>query len=111
MGTAFTKEHLDKILRYKCKVILNLDQDEAGVTNTIKIGDELLKNNIDSTVIVFEDYKDSDEFISKKGKVLGSSVCKSVDELHELICLHTAFQDETFTAHHNGIKRRSLCQD
>lgn len=68
MGTAFTKEHLDKILKYKCKVILNLDQDEAGVTNTIKIGDELLKNNIDSTVIVFEDYKDSDEFISKKGK-------------------------------------------
>ena len=68
MGTAFTKEHLDKILKYKCKVILNLDQDEAGVMNTIKIGDELLKNNIDSTVIVFEDYKDSDEFISKKGK-------------------------------------------
>lgn len=68
MGTAFTKEHLDKILRYKCKVILNLDQDEAGVTNTIKIGDELIKHNIDITVIVFEDYKDSDEFISKKGK-------------------------------------------
>lgn len=68
MGTAFTKEHLDKILKYKCKVILNLDQDEAGVTNTIKIGDELLKHNIDSTVIVFEDYKDSDEYISKKGK-------------------------------------------
>lgn len=68
MGTAFTKEHLDKILKYKCKVILNLDQDEAGVTNTIKIGDELLKYNIDTTVIVFDDYKDSDEFISKKGK-------------------------------------------
>lgn len=68
MGTAFTKEHLDKILKYKCKVILNLDQDEAGVTNTIKIGDELLKHNINSTVIVFEDYKDSDEYISKKGK-------------------------------------------
>ena len=68
MGTAFTKEHLDKILKYKCKVILNLDQDEAGVTNTIKIGNELLKHNIDSTVIVFENYKDSDEFISKKGK-------------------------------------------
>ena len=68
MGTAFTKEHLDKILKYKCKVILNLDQDEAGVTNTIKIGDELLKHNIDLTVIVFENYKDSDEFISKKGK-------------------------------------------
>ena len=68
MGTAFTKEHLDKILKYKCKVILNLDQDEAGDTNTIKIGDELLKHNIDLTVIVFENYKDSDEFISKKGK-------------------------------------------
>ena len=68
MGTAFTREHLDKIIKLKCKVILNLDQDQAGKTATINIGDELIKNNIDTTVIVFDDYKDSDEYIVHKGK-------------------------------------------
>ncbi len=68
MGTAFTKEHLDKIIKYKCKVVLNLDQDNAGVLATISIGDILLKNNIDVSVIVFDDYKDSDEYIINKGK-------------------------------------------
>ena len=68
MGTAFTKEHLLKIIKYKCKVVLNLDQDNAGVINTISIGDVLTKNNIDVSVIVFDDYKDSDEYINAKGK-------------------------------------------
>ena len=68
MGTAFTKDHLDKILKYKCRVVLNLDQDQAGVSATIAIGDLLIKNNIEVSVIVFDDYKDSDEFIIAKGK-------------------------------------------
>ena len=68
MGTAFTKDHLEKILKLKCKVILNLDQDNAGKIATISIGDELVKNNVDVSVIVFDDYKDSDEFIVNKGK-------------------------------------------
>ena len=68
MGTAFTKEHLDKIISYKCKVVLNLDQDNAGKTATIAIGDLLTKNNIETSVIVFDDYKDSDEYIVNKGK-------------------------------------------
>ena len=68
MGTAFNQAHLEKILKYKCKVIMNLDQDAAGVEATIKIGDELLKHNLDVSVVVFEDYKDSDEYIVNKGK-------------------------------------------
>jgi len=68
MGTAFTHEHLEKIIKYKCKVVLNLDQDDAGVNATINIGDLLIKNNIEVSVIVFEDYKDSDEYIIHKGK-------------------------------------------
>lgn len=68
MGTAFNQMHLDKILKYKCKVVMNLDQDEAGVEATIKIGDELIKHNLDVSVIVFDDYKDSDEYIINKGK-------------------------------------------
>ena len=67
MGTAFTSEHLEKILKWKCKVVLNLDQDNAGVNATINIGDELIKHNLDVSVIVFDDYKDSDEFIINKG--------------------------------------------
>ncbi len=68
MGTAFTKEHLDKIIKYKCKVVLNLDQDDPGKSATITIGDLLIKNNIETSVIVFDDYKDSDEYIVNKGK-------------------------------------------
>ena len=68
MGTAFTHEHLEKILKLKCKVILNLDQDDAGVSATINIGDILTKNNVETYVIVFDDYKDSDEYIVHKGK-------------------------------------------
>ena len=68
MGTAFTSEHLEKIKKLKCKVILNLDQDDAGKTATINIGDILTKNNIETHVIVFDDYKDSDEYIVNKGK-------------------------------------------
>ena len=68
MGTAFTKDHLDKIISYKCRVVLNLDQDNAGKSATISIGDMLIKNNIDVSVIVFDDYKDSDEYIINKGK-------------------------------------------
>ena len=68
MGTAFTHEHLEKILKLKCKVILNLDQDDAGVNATINIGDILTKNNVETYVIVFDDYKDSDEYIVNKGK-------------------------------------------
>ncbi len=67
MGTAFTEKHLEKIKKWKCKIILNLDQDDAGVKGTIEAGETLLKNNIDTEVIVFDDYKDSDEFIKNKG--------------------------------------------
>jgi len=68
MGTAFTKEHLEKIIKYRCRVVLNLDQDGPGVEATINIGEQLIKNNIEVSVIVFDDYKDSDEFIIAKGK-------------------------------------------
>lgn len=68
MGTAFTKEHLEKIKKLKCKVILNLDQDNAGSMATIQIGDTLTENNIETSVIVFDDYKDCDELIINKGK-------------------------------------------
>lgn len=68
MGTSFTKEHLNIIKNLKCKVVLNLDQDDAGKTATISIGNTLLENGIDATVILFSKYKDADELISNEGK-------------------------------------------
>lgn len=68
MGTSFTKEHLNIIKNLKCKVVLNLDQDDAGKTATISIGNTLLENGIDTTVILFSKYKDADELISNEGK-------------------------------------------
>lgn len=68
MGTSFTNTHLNIIKNLKCKVVLNLDQDEAGIINTISIGDTLIKNGIEPTVIIFSKYKDADELISSEGK-------------------------------------------
>lgn len=68
MGTSLTKENLSKIQKLKCSVVLNLDQDNAGKSANLVIGDELTKRNIKTSVIVFDDYKDSDEFILAKGK-------------------------------------------
>lgn len=67
MGTSFTKEHLNIIKNLKCSVVLNLDQDEAGKTATISIGDTLVENGINPTVIIFSKYKDADELISNEG--------------------------------------------
>lgn len=77
MGTSFTKEHLNIIKNLKCKVVLNLDQDDAGKTATISIGNTLLENGIDATVILFSKYKDADELISNEGKESFENAYKS----------------------------------
>ena len=68
MGTSFTKEHLELIKNMRINVVLNLDQDEAGRKATVSIGDTLVENGIMPSVIVFSEYKDTDELILNKGK-------------------------------------------
>lgn len=68
MGTSFTKEHLEIIKRDKVEVVLNLDQDDAGILATISIGRILIENGINPTVIIFSGYKDADELIVNKGE-------------------------------------------
>ncbi len=68
MGTSFTKEHLNIIKNMKVQVVLNLDQDEAGKTATLAIGDMLMNEGINPSVIIYSKYKDADEFIMKEGK-------------------------------------------
>ena len=67
MGTSFTREHLEIIKNTKAQVVLNLDQDEAGVIATINIGRMLMEEGINSAVIIFKGAKDADELIVKSG--------------------------------------------
>ena len=68
MGTSFTDKHFELIQKQNIKIILNLDQDSPGKSATLDIGNMLLKNKIDSEVIIFSEYKDSDELVLNKGK-------------------------------------------
>lgn len=79
MGTSFTKEQFETIKKLNAKVILNLDQDEAGQNATFTIGNILIENKIETDVVIFSNYKDSDELISKSGadafkKVLNNKI-------------------------------------
>lgn len=66
-GTSLTKEQIDLINSLKCDIILNLDQDEAGASATITLGDAFTSLGKNVNVIVFKDAKDTDELILKKG--------------------------------------------
>lgn len=68
MGTSFTDEQLKLIMNLKCKVILNLDMDEAGSKATYTIGNMLKVKNILTSVVVYDGAKDSDEYITKYGE-------------------------------------------
>ncbi len=68
MGTAITNEQISALKRLNSVIYLLLDNDEAGKTATINIGDQLTKNNINIKVVLIKDAKDPDEFINKYGK-------------------------------------------
>ena len=75
MGTVLTKEQVTIIKNLRVPVILMLDNDEAGETATMNVGDLLNSNNIDVMVVRLSDVKDPDEYIIKNG----------VDKLSDLI--------------------------
>ncbi|MCR5308300.1 MAG: DNA primase [bacterium] len=68
MGTALTKEHIEKIKSLKCDVILCLDGDEAGQNATYRSIKLLLENKINAYSVVLSDNLDPDEYIKEYGK-------------------------------------------
>ena len=66
-GTAMTKEQIGLIKKLRCKVLLCLDNDEAGIKATIVNGELLKQENIDVNVIKLSEAKDPDEYILKFG--------------------------------------------
>lgn len=66
-GTALTKEQVDLIKRLRVKVVLALDNDNAGEIASINNGKMLEEQGIEVFVIRLSGEKDPDEYILKNG--------------------------------------------
>ncbi len=71
MGTAFTKEHINLLKKYKInKVYLLLDQDKAGIDSTLKIGELLIQEQFNFIkVVTFNNFKDIDEYLIENNNI------------------------------------------
>lgn len=67
MGTALTREQIAMIKKFRCPVILMLDNDDAGYEATIKNGDLLSQNGMSVDVVRLNGAKDPDEYLEKLG--------------------------------------------
>ena len=67
MGTALAKEQVDLLKRLGVKVIIVMDNDNAGELATISVGQSLMKAGIDIGVVRLTGKKDPDEYILTYG--------------------------------------------
>lgn len=67
MGTSLTKDQIEVLKKLRAKIILMLDNDEAGETATYLVGQALEEKNIDFSVVRLSDAKDPDEYVLKFG--------------------------------------------
>ena len=67
-GTAMTTEQISLLKKLRAKVILCLDNDNAGLLATANNGEELVKHGIETLVIRLSGEKDPDEYIIANGK-------------------------------------------
>ena len=63
MGVALSNEQIKEINKLKARVVLMLDNDEAGLEATKKVGQKLIENNIETFVVRLNGAKDPDEYI------------------------------------------------
>jgi DNA primase len=66
-GTAMTHEQITLLKKLRVKVILCLDNDNAGLIATVNNGEELVKNGVETFVIRLSGQKDPDEYIIANG--------------------------------------------
>jgi len=67
-GTAMTENQISLLKKLRVKVILCLDNDNAGLLATVNNGDELVKHGVETYVIRLSEQKDPDEYILANGK-------------------------------------------
>ena len=66
-GTAMTTEQISLLKKLRSKVVLCLDNDNAGLLATANNGEELVKSGIETYVIRLSGEKDPDEYIIANG--------------------------------------------
>ena len=66
-GTAMTSDQISLLKKLRVKVILCLDNDNAGLMATVANGEELVKNGVETYVIRLSGEKDPDEYIIANG--------------------------------------------
>jgi DNA primase len=67
MGTSLTKEQITILKKLKSKIILMLDNDNAGEVATFNVGNALEENGIEVLVVRLSRVKDPDEYIISFG--------------------------------------------
>ena len=67
MGTALTTDQVNIIKKMRSKVILMMDNDNAGKQGMYQNGNILKRNGIDPFIVLLSDAKDPDEYINKFG--------------------------------------------
>ena len=67
MGVSLSKEHLTALKKLRVPIIIMLDNDEAGLNGTIRNGDILYQEGIETQVIRLSGAKDPDEYIRTFG--------------------------------------------
>lgn len=67
MGVALSSFQIDALKKLRVPVILVLDNDNAGLDATVKLGEMLIQNNVETLVVRLSGAKDPDEYIRKFG--------------------------------------------
>lgn len=67
MGVALSNMQINTLKKLRVPIILMLDNDTAGEDATIKNGDLLTQNGLNTLVVRLSDAKDPDEYIRTKG--------------------------------------------
>ncbi len=67
LGTSLTSGHCSLIKRFKSKVLLIYDSDDAGVNAALRAIPMLRESGIESRIVDLKPYKDPDEFIKALG--------------------------------------------
>ena len=68
MGTALTKDHVNLLKKLNVKIVLCMDNDDAGEKATLTNGEMLSEANVNLSVLRLEGAKDPDEYILKHSK-------------------------------------------
>lgn len=67
-GTALTREHAQILKRYAKKLVLLFDQDQAGISATLRAMEVALPEGLEVQTVVLDPGEDPDSFLARYGK-------------------------------------------